>query len=125
MLATKSRWQLISLLLMSLLFIAAGVNHFVNPGFYLKITPEFIPWPLALIYLSGVFEVLGGIGVLIPHLRPAAGWGLIALLIAVSPVHVDMLNHADKFPEVSTGALIARLLLQPLIIAWVWWTAVK
>lgn len=125
MLATKSRWQLISLLLMSLLFIAAGVNHFVNPGFYLKITPEFIPWPLALIYLSGVFEVLGGIGVLIPHLRPAAGWGLIALLIAVSPVHVDMLIHADKFPEVSTGALIARLLLQPLIIVWVWWTAVK
>lgn len=125
MLATKSRWQLISLLLMSLLFIAAGVNHFVNPGFYLKITPDFIPWPLALIYLSGVFEVLGGIGVLIPHLRPAAGWGLIALLIAVSPVHVDMLLHADNFPEVSTGALIARLLLQPLLIAWVWWTAVK
>ncbi len=125
MLATKSRWQLISLLLMSLLFIAAGVNHFVNPGFYLKITPDFIPRPLALIYLSGVFEVLGGIGVLIPHLRPAAGWGLIALLIAVSPVHVDMLLHADNFPEVSTGALIARLLLQPLIIAWVWWTAVK
>lgn len=123
--ATKSRWQLASLLLIGLLFIAAGVNHFVNPGFYLKITPDFIPWPLALIYLSGVFEILGGIGVLIPHLRPAAGWGLIALLIAVSPVHVDMLLHADKFPEVSVWALIARLLLQPLLIVWVWWSAVK
>ena len=122
---TKSRWQLISWLLLSLLFVAAGVNHFVNPGFYLKITPDFIPWPLELIYLSGVFEVLGGVGVLITHLRRTAGWGLIGLLIAVSPVHFDMLQHSDNFPEVSTGALIARLLLQPLLIAWVWWAAVK
>lgn len=113
------------LLLLALLFVAAGINHFVNPGFYLKITPDFVPWPLAMIYLSGVFEVLGGIGVLVPNLRPAAGWGLIALLIAVSPVHVHMLVHADRFLEVSMWALIARLLLQPGLIAWVWWAAVK
>lgn len=125
MLATNSRWQLMYLLLMGLLFVAAGVNHFVNPSFYLKITPSFIPWPLGLIYMSGVFEVLGGIGVLIPHLRRMAGWGLIALLLAVSPVHVDMLLHADNFPEVSMEALTARLLLQPFLIAWVWWTALK
>ncbi|MEZ6152175.1 MAG: hypothetical protein R3C09_18905 [Pirellulaceae bacterium] len=125
MLSTQSRGQYISLLLLALLFVAAGINHFVNPGFYLKITPDSVPWPLAMIYLSGVFEFLGGIGVLVPNLRRAAGWGLIALLIAVSPVHVDMLVHADRFPEVPMWALVARLLLQPVLIAWVWWTAVK
>ncbi|MCC7338381.1 MAG: DoxX family protein [Pirellulaceae bacterium] len=125
MLSTQSRGQFMSLLLLALLFVAAGINHFVNPGFYLKITPDSVPWPLAMIYLSGVFEVLGGIGVLVPNLRRAAGWGLIALLIAVSPVHVDMLVHADRFPEVPMWALVARLLLQPVLIAWVWWTAVK
>ncbi|MEZ6077934.1 MAG: hypothetical protein R3C56_20365 [Pirellulaceae bacterium] len=75
----------------------------MNPGFYLKITPDSVPWPLAMIYLSGVFEFLGGIGVLVPNLRRAAGWGLIALLIAVSPVHVDMLVHADRFPKCQCG----------------------
>lgn len=125
MLSTQSRGQFMSLLLLALLFVAAGINHFVNPGFYLKITPDFVPWPLAMIYLSGVFEVLGGIAVLLPNLRRAAGWGLIALLIAVSPVHVDMLVHADRFPEVPMWALVARLLLQPVLIAWVWWTSVK
>ena len=125
MLSTQSRGQFMSLLLLALLFVAAGINHFVNPGFYLKITPDSVPWPLAMIYLSGVFEFLGGIGVLVPNLRRAAGWGLIALLIAVSPVHVDMLVHADRFPEVPMWALVARLLLQPVLIAWVWWTAVK
>ncbi len=125
MLSTKIRLQFMSLLLLALLFIAAGINHFVNPGFYLKITPDFVPWPQSMIYLSGVFEVLGGVGVLVPKLRRAAGWGLIALLLAVSPVHVDMLVHADRFAEVPMWALVARLLLQPVLIAWVWWTAVK
>lgn len=125
MLSTKSRWQFLSILLLTLLFIAAGINHFVNPSFYLKITPGFILGPLAMIYLSGVFEVLGGVGVLVPKLRRAAGWGLIALLIAVSPVHVDMLVHSDRFPEVPMWGLVARLLLQPVLIAWVWWTTVR
>ncbi len=125
MLATQSRWQLVSILLIALLFIAAGINHFVNPGFYLKITPDVIPWPLAMIYLSGVFEVLGGAGVLVPKLRQVAAWGLIALLIAVSPVHVDMLVQAEKFSAVPMWVLVTRLLLQPLLVGWVWWTAAR
>ncbi len=59
----------LSIGLLSLLFIAAGVNHFVSPGVYLKIMPEYLPWPLVLVHVSGFFEVLGGVGLAVPRLR--------------------------------------------------------
>ena len=82
---------------MSVLFIAAGVNHFVSPDFYLKIVPGYLPWPLALVYVSGFFEVVGGIGVAVPKLRRAAVWRLLALLVAVFPANVHMVVIADEF----------------------------
>ncbi len=115
----------ISCALISLLFIAAGINHFVFPGVYLKIMPEYLPWPLALVYLSGFFEVVGGVGIAVPWLRRASGWGLIALLIAVFPANFHMVVHADQFPNIPYWALVARLPLQGLLIVWVWWAAVK
>jgi len=115
----------ISIVLLSLLFIAAGINHFVTPDMYVKIMPEYLPWPLALVYVSGFFEVLGGVGVAIPRLRRAAGWGLIALLVAVFPANVHMMIHANQFPNIPFWALVARLPLQGLLIAWIWWAAVK
>lgn len=98
----RSRWLMHkpSMILLSLLFIAAGVNHFVSPGIYLKIMPPYLPWPLALVYVPGVFKVVGGIGMAVPRLRRAAGWGLIALLIAVFPANVHMMIHADDFPAI-------------------------
>ena len=110
---------------LSLLFIVAGVNHFVSPGVYLKIMPDYLPWPLALVYVSGFFEVLGGVGLAVPRLRRAAGWGLIALLVAVFPANVDMLMNADQFPAIPVWTLVVRLPLQGVLIAWVWWAAVK
>ncbi|KAA1261460.1 hypothetical protein LF1_40100 [Rubripirellula obstinata] len=115
----------ISNVLLSVLFIVAGVNHFVSPEVYLMIMPPYLPWPLALVYLSGFFEVVGGVGVAIPGLRRAAGWGLIALLVAVLPANVHMLTHADQFPDIPYLALVVRLPLQALLIAWVWWVTVK
>ncbi len=87
--------------------------------------PDGLPRPLELVYLSGVFEVLGGLGLLIPRLRTAAGWGLIALLVAVFPANVHMLIHADRFPMFPYWLLWIRLPLQGLLIAWVWWTAIR
>lgn len=115
----------LSIGLLSLLFIAAGVNHFVSPGVYLKIMPEYLPWPLTLVYVSGFFEVLGGVGVAVPPLRRAAGWGLISLLVAVFPANIDMLINAEEFKAIPYWVLVARLPLQGVLIAWVWWAAVK
>ena len=109
--------------LLSLGFVAAGVYHFVAPRFYLTIMPPFLPWPLALIFISGIAEILGGLGVLMPPLRPLAGWGLIALLIAVFPANLYAAFHGVG----STPAWIlwARLPFQPVFIAWVYWTCLR
>lgn len=114
-----------SIVLLSLLFIAAGINHFVSPDVYMKIMPDYLPWPLVLVYVSGFFEVLGGFGLAVPRLRRAAGWALITLLVAVFPANVDMAIHADRFPDIPSWALVARLPLQGVLMAWVWWAAVR
>ncbi len=120
-----NRFRHLSLLILSVLFIVAGLNHFRSTEMYLRIMPEYLPRPLELVYLSGVFEVLGGIGLLIPRLRVAAGWGLIALLIAVFPANIQMLVDAEQFPMFPVWLLWLRLPIQGLLIAWVWWAAIR
>ena len=77
--------------LLALSFIIVGVLHFINPEPFVMIMPSILPWPLELVYLSGLFELLGGVGLLIPTTRHLAAWGLIALLIAVYPANINML----------------------------------
>ncbi len=112
---TVARW------LLALLFIAAGVNHFVDPATYLRIMPPYLPFPLALVHLSGVGEVVGGVGLFITKWRVAAGWGLIALLVAVFPANIHMALHPELFPSIAPELLWGRLPLQLVLIAWVWW----
>jgi len=104
------------------LFVAAGVDHFVNSEFFRRIVPPIFPAPRLLVAVSGVCEIAGGIGLLIRPLRRPACWGLIALLIAVFPANIYMAVSPD---QTTTGhipgwALWLRLPLQPLLIAWVW-----
>ncbi len=86
--------------------------------------PPYLPAPLALVYLSGAFEVLGGVGLLMPRFRRAAGWGLIALLVAVFPANLYMVTASGPFTAqgIPLWALYARLPLQLVLIAWVYWT---
>lgn len=114
------KWASISRALCAIAFIAAGVNHFVSPSMYCKIMPAYLPFPLELVYVSGVFEVLGGLGLFIPKLRLAAVWGLILLLIAVFPANINMAMHPELVPKIPIYILYARLPLQILLIAWVW-----
>ncbi|MGH7729397.1 MAG: DoxX family protein [Vulcanimicrobiaceae bacterium] len=110
----------LSLALMSIGFIAAGALHFARPRTYEKIVPPYLPAPRALVYLSGAAEIAGGIGVLVPATRTAAGWGLVALMIAVFPANVYMAAEAERFARVAPPlALYARLPLQAILIAWV------
>jgi uncharacterized membrane protein len=102
-------------------FILAGVNHFLNPGFYLRMMPPIFPAHLFLIYLSGAFEIGLGVLLLIPRFRRVAAWGLIALLIAVYPANIYMALNPQIFPEISPMAQYIRLPVQIILIAWAFW----
>jgi uncharacterized membrane protein len=113
------RWLLAGLM------VFIGVLHFTHTAALVPVVPAFLPAPEALVYISGVFEILGGIGLVIPKLSRAAGWGLIALYIAVFPANVNM--AINQIPmgdlQMSPTMLWARLPLQFVIIAWAYWYA--
>ena len=117
----------LSVALIALVFVVGGVMHFLRPRFYLAMMPPWLPAAAALVLVSGVFEILGGIGVLVPATRVIAGWGLIALLIAVFPANVQMLlNARAAHASASTMAvLVARLPLQVLLVYWVFKATVQ
>jgi uncharacterized membrane protein len=114
---TLLRW------LAALGFIAAGANHFRIAEVYMSVIPHYLPWPRALVDISGAAEILGGIGILIPKARVAAGWGLIALLVAVFPANIDMALHGYR--SVSGWLLWLRLPFQLVFVAWIYWTCCR
>jgi uncharacterized membrane protein len=116
--------QMLFRALLALFFVAAGIAHFRWPSLYVQIVPPYLPHPLALVYVSGVCEILGGCGLLIPRLRWVAGWGLIALLLAVFPANVHMALGDVAIRELTIPPLLLwlRLPLQGVFLAWVWWS---
>lgn len=121
----NSTLRSVLLWLLAALFIAGGLNHFRDPGFYLVMMPPLLPFPLELIYLSGVLEVLGGLLVLVPPLRRLTGWGLIALLVAVFPANIYAAVAQVQPPggHVAPLLLWLRLPFQAVFIAWVYYAA--
>jgi uncharacterized membrane protein len=117
----------LSLLLIAGIFCVGGVMHFVAPNAYVRIVPPWLPAPMMLVLVSGVAELLGGLGVLIPATRVAAGWGLIALLVAIFPANVYMLQaaHEAGASRLWQSMLVLRLPLQPVLIYWIWRAAVR
>jgi uncharacterized membrane protein len=112
-------------LLLAALFLLAGNVHLLNPRFFLPIMPPVIPFPLFCIVASGVCEVLGGLGLLMPQaaVQKLAGWGLVLLLLAVFPANVYMATAQVRihgFPQQAWMGW-ARLPLQPLLILAVVW----
>lgn len=112
------RWAL------ALFFVAAGLNHFRVPEVYFGMMPPWLPWPVASNMISGAAEVFGGLGLLVPWTRRLAGWGLIALLVAVFPanLHVALQGKMSGF-DFSSAVLWARLPFQAVAIMAVWWVA--
>ncbi|QJX46830.1 DoxX family membrane protein [Hymenobacter taeanensis] len=115
-------YRKISRAVLAFLFIGAGVLHFVNPAPFARIVPPYLPAPLLLVYVSGLAELAGGLGLLLPATRRVAGYGLIALLIAVFPANVYMLQAQGAGMAVPVWALWVRLPLQLVLLAWVWWS---
>ena len=108
--------------LLAAFFVLAGVNHFINPDFYLKIMPPYLPWHLLLVYLSGFLEIALGILLLIPKFTHIGAWGLIALLIAVFPANIHMAVNHELFPEYAAMTLWLRLPLQFVLMALSYWS---
>ena len=118
-LRTLARWVL------GLAFIAAGVMHFVATDSYLPLMPPWLPAHRELVLASGAAEILGGLGALWPgpRVRSAAGWWLVALLVAVFPANLHMALHdvALSGRHFSPAVRWGRLPFQVVFIAWAWW----
>lgn len=111
------RWAL------TVFMVGAGANHFRDPDTYLAMMPEQLPAPGVLVAISGVAEILGGLGLILPQTRRLAAWGLITLLLCVVPANLNMaLNHLPLGSHVlPTWALWGRLPLQLVLVAWAYW----
>jgi len=93
--AMKERVRAVVRVIAALAMIGVGIDHFVAPDFFVKIVPRILPAPLVLVWVSGFFEVAGGVGLLIPKTRRAAGIGLVLLYISVFPANINMCIHPE------------------------------
>ena len=109
---TALRW------LFGLLFVLAGLTHFRNPDFYINIMPPYLPWHRELVAISGVAEIALGVMMLFRRWAAPAGWGLIALLVAVFPANLHMTMNPELYPSIPPLVLWLRLPLQGVLIAW-------
>ena len=114
-----------SRLLLAVFFVTAGVLHFVFPNAYISVMPAWLGWHAALVAISGAAECAGGVGVLMRATRRWAGWGLLALCVAVLPANVQMLIDALAAGKAAwiIALLVVRLPLQALLMGWIWQAA--
>jgi len=110
----------VALWILAAFFVLAGLNHFLNPGPYLAMMPPYFPWHTGLIIVSGVAEIAGGLAILIAKMRRLAGWGLIALLVAIFPANLQVALYGWPGVQIPQWALWARLPLQGVLIVWVY-----
>lgn len=105
--------------LLSLIVIASGIMHFVAPDKFTKIVPDWLPAHRILVYVSGAFEIAGGLGLFLKQTRTLAAWGLAALFAAVFPANINMAVH--KIYTDNPWILWGRLPFQGVLIAWAGW----
>ena len=117
----NSKIKTFSIIIMSLFYIMAGTNHFINPVWYVRIVPPFFPFKTAIVYISGILEIILGSLLIFPKTRFIAGWGLIILLLAVYPanIYVALTNGEamDTTPMIAWG----RLPFQFVFIGLAYW----
>ena len=108
------------MLVLAAFMVFIGVLHFTSAGQFVQIVPAFLPSPYTLVWVSGVFEILGGVGLLVDRTRRFSAWGLVALYVAVFPANINMaVNHIHitGTPELPAWVLWARLPFQAAFIA--------
>ena len=112
--------KILLLYFMALIYVAAGIYHFVNPRMYQKIMPSYLPYHTALIYISGICEILFALLLLPESTRPIGAWLIIVLLIAVFPANIQMAVNFYNKQHPSLWIAIARLPLQVVLVYWAW-----
>ena len=117
-----SRAKVVGLGFVFLWFFVGGITHFAKTDLEMTIVPPYIPSPRTAVLVSGVFELLGAVGLLIRRARRAAGAGLFLLTLAVTPAHIYMLQHPELF-GVPFWALVLRLPLQAALLYLIAWSA--
>src|SRR5437763_1663160 len=108
----------VSLIIMSVFYIIAGINHFKNPVFYLKIMPQYVPAHSQIIFVTGIFEIVFGSSLLISKIRPTAARLIMLMLIAFLPVHIQMI--IDTYP-VFDKMFVLSVIRLPLQFVLIWW----
>lgn len=103
------------------LYILAGVMHFVKPKAYMHIMPRYLTNQKALVYASGIAEILLGIGLCFDATRTSAIYGIIAMLIVFLLIHMHMLSGKNASAGIPKWVLILRIPLQFVLMYWAWW----
>ena len=116
-----SKIKTISIVIMSLFYIVAGINHFINPDWFVRIVPPILPFKAALVYVSGVFEIVLGSLLIFPRTRFIAGWGLILLLLAVYPANIYVALSNGKAMNITPMMAWGRLPFQFIFIGLAYW----
>lgn len=106
------------LYLMTLFYIGAGINHFIHAESYIRIMPSWLGWKPALVYISGLIEIVLGLLLVKRNIRTVAAWGIIALLLAVFPANIQMMLNAWELQEPAFWITVIRLPLQAFLIWW-------
>ena len=114
------RLKLVTIIVMSILYIIIGVKHFTEPIFFLKIMPPYIPFHLELVYLSGAFEILFGFLLLVKKYRRFAGIGIVLLLIAVFPANIYLFQNPEILNAEKSKTLVRLFYQFPLILIAIW-----
>ncbi len=106
------------LYLMAAMYIVAGLMHFIKPRAYTSIMPRYIPAPKSMVFLSGLAEVILGVGCIFVTTRTLSLWGIILMLIAFLPVHIDMLSNEKIKKKVPAWFIWLRLPMQFGLMYW-------
>ncbi len=117
------RYKTVFQIILAIGMIVVGALHFTSSGGFEKIVPDYLPYHLALVYISGFLEILGGVGLLIPRMSRSAAWLLVILYIAVFPANLyQAVNNIPVAGLPHDPPLVwLRLPFQAVLVAWAWW----
>ena len=118
-----SKYKLITIFILAILYINVGITHFTNPDFFLVIVPDYLPYHLSIVYVSGLFEIILGFMLLFKKTRKYAGIGLVFLLVLVFPANIFLYqsSEAQSVYEISKDKAFIRMFFQAPLILLAYW----